>query len=267
MLRRGRAFVFVGAAGLVLAVLGQLDAVGPVASAGVTVASTVMLALIAHGGVPLATEAVAFGASGAVAYEATRSFVPLIASGLLLTFVFGTRAMRSRTWRELAFHLTLAFASGVAASWVARANAGLEATLWMTAIMVAALLASAPWLVPSDAPRTFALRRLAGRARGAGRWRLLRAVVAHRQLRELELPTALRRRVERAFDDVIRRAEHRLDGEGAAGIQRTIDQLVRVARAAKAREELLGALDEGSERLAADGEALEAEVAALTELG
>ena len=31
MLRRGRAFVFVGAAGLVLAVLGQLEALGPVA--------------------------------------------------------------------------------------------------------------------------------------------------------------------------------------------------------------------------------------------
>lgn len=167
MLRRGRAFLFVGLAGLALALLGQLDALGPITAAGITVASSVGLALIAHGGAPLAGEAVAFGASGAVAYEATRSYVPLIASGLLLTFVFGTRAMRSRTWRELGFHLALAFASGVAASWVARANAGLEASLWMTAIMVASLLASAPWIVPNDAPRTFALRRLASRARGA----------------------------------------------------------------------------------------------------
>lgn len=267
MMRKGRAFVFVGAAGLVLALLSQLDALGPLAAAGVTVASTVALALIAHGGAPLASEAIAFGASGAVAYEATRSYVPVLASGLLLTFVFGTRAMRSRTWRELGLHLALAFASGVAASWVARANAGLEATLWMTAVMVAALLASAPWLLPSDAPRTFALRRLAGRARGPGRVRLLRAVIAHRHLRELELPRALRVRVERAFDDVIRRTEQRLDGEGGGGVARTVEQLVRVARAARAREELLASLDEGSTRLAADGEALEAEVAALVELG
>lgn len=266
MLRRGRAFLFVGLAGLALALLGQLDALGPITAAGITVASSVGLALIAHGGAPLAGEAVAFGASGAVAYEATRSYVPLIASGLLLTFVFGTRAMRSRTWRELGFHLALAFASGVAASWVARANAGLEASLWMTAIMVASLLASAPWIVPNDAPRTFALRRLASRARGATKLRLLRAVVAHRRLGELELPRALRRSVERAFDDVIRRAERRLDGEGGGAVERTIEQLVRVERAARSREALIGELDEGSERLAADGDALEAEIAALVEL-
>lgn len=258
MPRRGRAFVLVGAAGLVLAVLGQIDALGPVASAGIRAASRVMLALIAHGGAPLAPESTAFDASG-VAYEATASCVPLVASGLLLTFVFGTRAMRSRTWRELGVHLALAFASGVAASWVARADAGLEITLWMTALMVAALLASAPWLLPSDAPRTFALRRLAGRARGAARVRMLRAVVAHRQLRDVELDPALRRGVERAFDDVIRRGERRLDGGGHP----TIAQLVRVARAARARDERLADLDEGTAQAAH----LEAQVAALTQLG
>ncbi len=255
MPRRGRAFVLVGAAGLVLAVLGQIEALGPLASAGIRAASRVMLARITHAGAPLATESAAFGASG-VAYEASASCVPLLASGLLLSFVFGTRAMRSRTWRELAVHLALAFASGVAASWVARADAGLEITLWMTAIMVAALLASAPWLLPSDAPRTFALRRLAGRARGTARVRMLRAVVAHRQLRDVELPSALRRGVERAFDDVIRRGERRLDGDGGRA-HRTIEQLVRVARVARA-----GDLEVGT----AHG-ALEAQVAALTQLG
>ncbi|MEZ4337633.1 MAG: hypothetical protein R3B82_13525 [Sandaracinaceae bacterium] len=253
MLRRGRAFVFVGAAGLVLAVLGQLEALGPVASAGITVASTVMLALIAHGGVPLATEAVAFGASGAVAYEATRSYVPLVASGLLLTFVFGTRAMRSRTWRELAFHLGLAFASGVAASWVARANAGLEVTLWMTAIMVAA--PSRPrrgWFRATPrGPSRCAASPVAPAGRAAGdcceRWSRTASCAISKPR---PAPPPRRARLRRRHPP--NRAAPRR--EGAAG-QRTIDQLVRVARAAKACEELLGQLDESSERLAADGEA------------
>lgn len=263
-MRQGRAWIFVGAAGLALALLGQVDALSPLAAAGITVASSVALALLAHGGVPLATEAVAFGASGALAYEATRAYLPLVASGLLLVFVFGSRAMRSRTWRELGFHLSVAFAGGVAASWVARANAGLETTLFLTAIVVAALLSSLPWIVPSDAPRTFALRRVAGRAHGPRRVRLLRAVVAHRRLRELDLPRDLRRRVERSFDDVIRRAEHRADREVGGDIERSVDQLVRVARAARIREELLVSMT--SEGLEDESDALEAEVAALAEL-
>ncbi len=266
-MRRGRAWIFVGAAGLVLAVLGQIDALGPLAAAGVTVASSVGLALLAHGGAPLATEAVAFGASGAFVYEATRSHVPLVASGLLLAFVFGARAMRSKTWREFVFHIAVAFAGGVSASWVARANAQLEVTLWLTAIVVAAMLASVPWILPADAPRTFALRRLAGRTHGASRWRLLRAVIAHRRLAELDLPKPLRRRVEGAFDEVIRAAERNLDREASARPTRTIDQLVRVSRAAQSREELLGAFEPAAPHLEADTEALEAEVAALAELG
>ena len=53
-----------------------------------------ILALLAHGGTSLATEAVAFGASGALAYEAVRPYLPLVAMGLLLAAIFGTRAMR-----------------------------------------------------------------------------------------------------------------------------------------------------------------------------
>lgn len=263
-MRIGRAWIFVGAAGLALALLGQADFLSPVAAAGVTVASSIALALLAHGGVPLATEAVAFGASGALAYEATHPYLPLVASGLLLTFVFGSRAMRSRTWRELGFHLGVAFVSGVSASWVAHVNEGLETTLWMTAIAVAALLSSLPWIVPTDAPRTFALRRAAARARGPQRVRLLRAVIAHRRLRDLDLPSKLRRRVERSFDEVIRRAEQRIGREASGDVKLSIDQLVRVARAARAREDLLAGMS--PDALEQDSDHLEAEVEALAEL-
>lgn len=263
---RGRAWLFVGAAGLALALLGQLDGLGPVAAAAVTVASSVGLALIAHGGVPLASEAIAFGASGALAYEASRPIFPLLASGLLLAFVFGTRAMRSRTWRELCFHVGVAFFAGVSASWVARANEGMDMTLWLVALGVAALLASIPWLLPAGAARGFALRRLAGRARGAMRVRLLRAVCAHDELRELELPRAVERRLDRAFDDVTKQAERLLERTTGSDVRlvEAVDQLTRVARAARTREALLEQLDRGS--LDGETEALEAEVAALLEL-
>lgn len=268
--RPGRAWIFVGAAGLALALLGQVDLLHPVAAAAVTVASSVALALLAHGGAPLATEAVAFGASGALAYEGARSYVPLVASGLLLAFVFGTRAMRSKTWRELVLHVAVAFAGGFAASWVARANAGLEVTLWMTAVVVAALLASVPWIVPTDAPRTFALRRLAWRAKGPLRWRILRAVVVHRRLGDAELAPRLRRRVERSFDDLIARCERRLDRRASetidASVASAVGQLTRVARAATSRELLLEGIERSGSELTADSEALEAEVAALSEL-
>jgi len=266
---RSRAWMFVGGAALTLALLGQLDAFGPVGAAAITVGSSVVLALLAHGGTSLATEAVAFGAGGALAYEAVRSYLPLVGMGILLAAIFGTRAMRSRSWRELGFHVAFAFAGGAAASWVVRANAGLESTLWTVAIVVAALLASLPWIVPTDAPRTFALRRLSARARGPARFALLRAVVAHRRLSEADVPEKMRRRLDRAFDDVIRRSERRLDARGDRAqldVRDSVDQLVRVARLAVARDALLEDLDAPAQRVAAESDTLEAEVMALGEV-
>ncbi|MGE0785548.1 MAG: hypothetical protein AB7S26_07660 [Sandaracinaceae bacterium] len=266
---KGRAWLFVGAAGVSLALIGQLDALGPTAGATLTVASSILLALLAHGGLPLAGEAVALGAGGALAFEATRPIVPLVASGLLLTFIFGTRAMRSRTWRELFVHLGLAFGSGVAASWIARTHDGAELAIFSLAIVMAALVASIPWLLPTDAARAFALRRLAERARGPLRARLTRAVIAHAQLAELELPRRLARPIDRAFDELTRTAEHRLDRAPSTSTQpelsARVDQLVRVARASRARERLLEAIDADA-GLGPCSDTLEAEVAALREL-
>lgn len=231
---RGRSFLFLGGAGLALGLLSQLDRLWPIAGAAVTVLGSVVLAVLAHGGP--ASQAVAMGAGGALAYEGAGPYLPLVATGLWLTIVFGTCAMRSRSWRELAFHLSVAFACGVAASWVARANAGLETSLWMVAVMVAALLASAPWLIPADAPHAYALRALASRARGPLRERLLRAVVTHRRLADLDLSAPLRRRIQHAFDQLRDRCEQRLRRRAFdridPGVAQTVDQLVRVARAA-----------------------------------
>jgi hypothetical protein len=267
-----RAWAFVGAAGVVFALFGQLDNMPPAAAAGLTVISSVALALLAHGGTSLASEAVALGAGGALAYEAARPYLPLVATGLLLTFVFGTRAMRARSWRELSFHLGAAFVGGMGASWIARAQQGSEMTLWLVAVIVAAILASVPWLVPTDGPRAFALRRLAARAQGPLRFRLLRAVVIARRMAELPapLPRRVSKRVLHAFDEVIMLAERRLDGRSSALIDgelaRTIDHLTRIARAARRRAVLIDGLEGDAALLHTEKDALEAEVAALAEL-
>jgi hypothetical protein len=268
-----RAWIFVGAAGVVFALLGHVDPLSPVLAAAITVGASIGLALLAHGGATLSAEAVALGASGALAYEAARPWLPLLASGFLLTFVFGTRAMRSRSWRELAFHLALAFGGGVAASWVAQAQDRSEVALWLVAVTVAAVLASIPWLVPSDGPRAFALRRLAARApAGPLKVRLLRAVIAARRMGQLSspLPRAVRRRIARAFDEVILLAERRLEGRGSVVMEqdlaRTVAHLSRIAGAATRRAALLDGLDIDAGALRAEQEDLEAEVAALVEV-
>ncbi|MCZ7681885.1 MAG: hypothetical protein M5U28_25065 [Sandaracinaceae bacterium] len=167
--------------------------------------------------------------------------LPLLASGLLLTFVFGTRAMRARSWRELGLHLGLAFVAGVAASWVVRAEDRTEVALWLAAVTIAALLSSVPWLVPTDAPRVVALRRLASRARGSLRARLLRAAaVARRLSRAGSLSRADEAIVQRTFEQVLAIAERRVEGRGSAAIEdelsRCIERLAQIARRTGARQ-------------------------------
>lgn len=265
-----RAWAFVGVAGVVFGGLAHLDVLPPALAAGLTVVSSVALALLAHGGGTLATEAVALGAGGALAYEASRPYLPLVASGLLLTFVFGTRAMRSQSWRELALHLGLAFIGGAAASWVRDAHDRMEVTLWLIAVTVAAVLASIPWLLPSEGPRAFALRRAAARAQGPLRTRLLRASVLARKLAELPLPRRLHKRVMRALDEVLALAERRLEGRGSALMEaelaRSVVHLGRIARAASRKAALVEGMHADAGALRAEQEGLEAEVAALTEL-
>ena len=267
-MRKG-AWIFVGVAALALHGLARFELLDPFGAAAVTLASSVAMALVAHGGTALGAEAIALGAGGALGYEAVRPYFPLVAMGILLAFVFATRAMRSRGWRELGFHLASAFAGGVAASWVAHTMRGHDTIIWSSALLVGALLSSIPWILPADAPRTFALRRLAARTRGTLRWRLLRAVVAHRRLAELELPRNLRRRVDASLDSLCARVERRLDrrvvDRPGPEIIATIDQLVRIARAATSRDVGLERLEASASPLGTDTDALEAEVAALAE--
>jgi hypothetical protein len=178
-----RALGVLGAVGLLLAVFAQVDVPPGRLADALILSSTAVLVLVGHPSASHAAELSAFGVDGAAAYQASRPVLPLVASALLLTFVFGTRATRSRSWRELAFHLGMAFAAGAAAACVSRTETPAQVALWLLALTSAAVLAGIPWLVPHDSWRSLALRRLAACARGPLRWRLLRAVVVVRRAR------------------------------------------------------------------------------------
>ncbi len=234
------AWALVGAAGLACALAAEVDLQGQALASAAAIAGALLAATLA-GGAAAATEAAALGGDGALALEAARPMLPLIASGLLLTFVFGTRAMRARSWRELGLHLGLAFVAGVAASWVVRAEDRTEVALWLAAVTIAALLSSVPWLVPTDPPRALALRRLAARARGPLRARLLRAAALARRLaRQGALPRAEEALVRRAFEQVLEIAERRVEGRGSPALEdelsHAVERLAQIARGAGARQ-------------------------------
>lgn len=235
------AWALVGAAGLACALAAEIDLHGEALASGASLAGALLAATLAPGSVAAATDAASLGERGALALEVARPMLPLLASGLLLTFVFGARAMRARSWRELGLHLGLAFVSGAAASWVVRADDRAEVALWLAAVTIAALLSSVPWLVPTDPPRVVALRRLASRARGSLRARLLRAAaVARRLSRAGSLARADEAIVQRTFQQVLAIAERRVDGRGSLAIEdelsRCIERLAEIARRTGARQ-------------------------------
>ncbi|MBX3271076.1 MAG: hypothetical protein KF729_12495 [Sandaracinaceae bacterium] len=232
-MRPSRAWSSIAGAGLALALAGSIDAHGSSLAGNVATASRVGFSVIARGELPSAAEAREAHARGAAAYGTARTHVSLVASVLLLVFVFGARARRARSWRELAFHVGLGFASGVVASRVA--GGGPEATLWMIAVVLAAALASLPWLLPAELARGLALRRLAAAAHGTSRVRLLRALAAHRRLFDSEaLDATARRRAEDALDRLIGAGAPR-HGELAGGARRPIEELVHLARCSRSR--------------------------------
>lgn len=227
-----RAWALLAAAGVLCAAAGQLELPPRALASGLRLASTLVVAVLTRSGLGSALDVTSLAEGGALAYEAAQPLLPLVASGLLLTFVFGARAMRSSSWRELVLHLAIAFVGGVAASWVVRADDRGDVALWLVAIIVAALLSSVPWLLPRDGARVRALVLLAARANGPLRMRLLRAAAAARRLgRAPSLPPDARR----DLDEVLAIATRRIEGRGSRAIEqdlsRAVDRLSRIARA------------------------------------
>lgn len=225
--------------GAAFAVAPALDGLGlpPVAAALATVGLGVLLAVVLAGApTPLA---VGGGALGALAHAALAPLSVALAGATLVAAAHAGRVARARSVAGAAAMATGAFFGGGAGAWVAWAFREADLGVRAAALLVAALLAAAPLLVSVDDGVATRLRALAGRASGALRRKLLRAVVLRRRAERTRdaLSRPVRRRLDRAYRALTAAAAARLAGPtpAAAELDARVDAYVRsLARADRA---------------------------------
>jgi len=252
----------------------HLDSLGPVLSALLAVAAGALLATVPLGAASPA--AVALGAVGALAHTALAPLSVALAGGALFAFVFAARAVRARSLLGGSFAFGLGVAGGALGTSIAVSYAGAPPTVRAAGIVVGALVACVPLLVPVDDPVAWSLRELSQRASGVLRLRLLRAVVLRR--RHGEVATAVsrttRRRMERAWFSLLGAARARVRARGNAHealdlrVAAYVQSLGRATRAAAGAKVLSADLDDlVLTELRLERDDLEARAGALAEVG
>jgi hypothetical protein len=220
--------------------------------------------------------AIGMGALGALAYAALRPSVPIVAAAVLALSVGTARAMRARDLARIVTQLAVATTSGAAAAWVVLRFEGADLGTRTVALAVAALVASAPFAMQVEDPRTHALLRLAASARGPLRVRLLRAAALRRRTIDGPMPVGRSERgaLERAFRTVARLGEARAEAGAVEhpaidrALGANVDAIARLSRALRSRW-ISGEAIAGHEAkdVAAAGDRVAAEAAALDEIG
>jgi hypothetical protein len=252
----------------------MLEFLGPAEAAGVSIIVGVVLAgLASEAFSPLS---IALGALGAVAFNALAPYSPELAGGVLVTSALGARALRARTARWRGLHVLGALLSGCAAAAIANYYSQASFSIQAAAALVAGLVAAASILVPADDSIAYALVHLSGESPEPSRTELLRAAFLRRRVGEA--PEGLSRmalkRLDRAWMTLVDAARGRLEATGATAevldkrIRAHVDALERLYTAANERiARAAGLTDEALAAARMEGEALQAEVAALTEVG
>jgi hypothetical protein len=220
--------------------------------------------------------AVGLGAVAALAYTALRPAAPIPAIAIFVTMLFAARALRARTAAAVVLQLAVAALGAITAGRVLLQFHDASSAVRLVAIGVAALLVSVPLLLAVEESRVGALLAAARRTRGTARMQLLRAAALRRRLASAELAMGKQDalRIDRAFDTVLRLGEARagsraidlvaVDRALAAHVT-ALARLMRALRARWASGEAIAA--HGAHDLAAAGERVLAEAAALDELG
>lgn len=208
----------------------QLAALPAVAAALVSVLVGIALAsLLARRPSP---EAVGLGAVGALAHSwlIGSGFSPALAFGVFAAFVFGARARRSPTAARHLAQLALAAACGAGAAAVVLGYAGAVAGIQAAAIVLGTLVAAAPLVMGVDDAVTYELLGLARGAHGTLRFRLLKAAVVRRRMRQdVRLGRRAAKHVEQAFDALLRTARARASARAASAelLDRRLAEYVR----------------------------------------
>jgi hypothetical protein len=270
-MRTAATVLLLGAALVAAPSLSELEA-GTAALLAIGVA-VVLAGLACEAFSPLST---GLGALGALAHTALAPVSLPLAGSALMAFVLGARTARARTSPLRGAHLLVSIGTGGVAAWIAARYAGDEVSIQAAAGLVAGLLASAAMLVPVDDVVAHALARLAAEAPDPARAALLRAVALRRRVDGAPEGLSYRtsRRLERAWGTLVDAARARVQATGAtavlldARIQSHVDALERIHAAADERLARAAGLDDRALTAARlEGEQLEAEVAALAEVG
>ena len=194
---------------------------------------------------------VVVAAVGALTFAMIAPFSPPLGAGCFLLAVFTPRALRAQSALGAVSIAALAFLGGGAAEFIALRQAALAPSTAVVAVAMGAVLVSAALLPSIDDGVAFALRSLAWRSHGPTKLQLLRAVAVRRRhpMMSLGLSRIGRRRVRRAWQNLVRAAELRVEGTRAHAvldqrIQMYVRALQRATRAASDATHLTVAMED-----------------------
>lgn len=244
---------------------------GPLVDAGITMATCLVLScFIGRGITPLA---LVLGAMGALTQVLLWPHSTILAGGAMFVCLYGTRALRAvGGWSWSAAHILTAMVGGATATWLAAHNGTAPPSSWLVSLVVASLLASAPWAFRADDVVALSLEALALRSSGTTKLRLERAAALRRKLMaQVGVSKAERKRLARVFENILRLGETRIrvGVAGGASLDETIaehlaalEERCSIVSAREAAVESTRRAD--AQELRQDNLGVEAEVEALS---
>lgn len=178
-------------------------------------------------------------AGGAIAFVGLAPFSPSVAAACFFGAVYLPRAIGARTLSAGAAVLGMAGAGGAAALLLSQRFA--HAIPWIEAasFMVGVVLVAAAALIDVDEYLARSLRLLARGTKGSTRRSLLRAVALRRRQAAVEnaFSTAAKRRIARAWEELLLVARRQNDRSTALGAQRIHAYVRALASATRAARE------------------------------
>jgi len=226
-----RALTLLSAAALAYGMMPFTGRLGTVLGAVATIAFGVLLALAASFG-PSAI-AVAAGAIGAFASGVVANQIPALAGSLLLVLAFGERTLRVRDRNARIVHVLLALFAGGIAGHLAMHYAGSDLLVRIVVVVVAAVLSTAPLMIPADDPLAHALDDLADCVEKPASFRLAAAAELRRSVDESLLDPESARDARQAWKTLLSLGQARVRlvngrnlNERASAVLRRLDQRI-----------------------------------------
>ncbi len=256
-----------------LAALPQLPEMGALSGGAITLILGLVAGCVAS---EVSAISIALGALGALVWAYLAPNAPELAGAMFVAFAYGARALRAPTLVTKGGHVIASLAAGAIGAHILLRYENAEVGVVAAAALIAGILAAIPMAITTDDPMTWSLAGLAWESQEPTRSSLLRAVSIRRKLDE-ETLQGLNARVTQQLSDawkaLLETARSRASSRSGAvqlldkRIGRYVDALERIYTAAEERAARSAGLDDHAlEAAKAEGDRLEAEIAALVEV-